>query len=796
MKFTISPLLILLLSIVAQAQTGIIKGTVLDQQSEIPVIGATVELLDEDNSALEGVVTDVDGYFKLENAPLGRNILRISYLGYEPMTLPNVEVTSGKDVILNVAIQESVNELKEVVVTAEKDQPKNEMAAISARQFSLEEVFRYSGGRGDVARLASNFAGVSSPDDSRNDIVVRGNSPTGVLWRIEGIPVPNPNHFATFGTTGAPVSALNANVMRNSDFLTSAFPAEYGNALAGVFDIGFRNGNKDRHEFMFQAGAFTGVEAMAEGPVGKNGGSYVAAGRYSFVGLIGAGGGGATSAVPDYRDVSFNVDFGNTKLGRFSVFGIGGTSDIDFLGEDIDEDDLFSAEDADAYVTSGFGVLGVKHNLIIGDKTYWRTIIGGSISANTYQEDRYLNLGTPEESAFRITEVDNTENRLTLSSYLNSKISAKQTIRAGILVESFMNDNFARDRENQPDFDNDGLPDWFSIYNFDGSINLIQPFAQTQYKLTNNLTLNAGLHGQYASLSEQFVLEPRASLSYGLNAKNKLTIAYGMHHQTAPLPILLLDEEVDGKLVRSNEDLEFTRSQHFVLGYDAKLGNSWRLKTEVYRQNLDNVAVDPFSSSYSILTEGSDFAFSDDKVGLVNEGTGFNQGVELTLEKFYSKGYYVLATASIFESKYEGSDGIERNTPFNNGYVLNVLGGKEWTFGKSQQHAFVLNGRFTTSGGRWYTPINLEASRAINFEVLEEVNAFSEQYEAYLRVDVKFGVKLNSTSRKLSHQFYLDLQNVTNRDNIFALRYNRLTSNINRVDQVGFFPDFLYRIQF
>ncbi|MEM6699845.1 MAG: TonB-dependent receptor, partial [Bacteroidota bacterium] len=563
-----------------------------------------------------------------------------------------------------------------------------------------------------------------------------------------------------------------------------------------VFDIGFRNGNKDRHEFMFQLGAFTGVEAMAEGPIGKNGGSYVASGRYSFVGLVGGGAGGASAAVPDYRDVSFKVDFGNTKLGRFSVFGIGGSSDINFLGEEIDENDLFSAQDEDAFVTSGFGVLGVKHNLIIGDKTYWRTVLGGSLSANTFNADRYFDLDTPNERKLRITEVENMENRLSLSSYLNSKISAKQTIRAGVLVESFNNDNFARDRENTPDLDEDGESDWFSIYDFDGTFSLIQPFAQTQYKLTSSLTLNAGLHSQYSSLSEQFVLEPRASLGYTLNPKNKLTLAYGMHHQNAPLPILLLNEEIDGKLVRSNEDLDFTRSQHFVLGYDAKLGSDWRLKVETYYQAIDNVAVDPFESSYSILTEGADFAFSDDKVGLVSEGTGFNQGVELTLEKFYSKGYYVLATASVFESKYEGSDGIERNTPFNNGYVLNVLGGKEWEFGKSKQHAFVLNGRVTTAGGRWYTPVDLEASRAINFEVLDTENAFSKQYEDYFRMDVKFGVKINSTKRKLSHQFYMDFQNVTNRENIFALRYNRLTNNINRVNQVGFFPDFLYRVQF
>lgn len=453
MKNLIFTLLLALFAGQLLAQTGMIKGTVIDQQSEIPIIGATVELLGQENAV--GAITDIDGYFTLDKVPLGRNVIRISYLGYETITLPNIDVTSGKDVVVNISLQEAVNQMDEVVVTAQsvKDQAQNEMATISARQFSVEEVNRYSGGRSDVARLASNFAGVSAPDDSRNDIVIRGNSPTGVLWRIEGIPVPSPNHFSTFGTTGSPVSALNPNVMRNSDFLTSAFPAEYGNANAGVFDIGFRSGNKDENEYTVQVGAFSGFEAIAEGPLGKKNGSFLVAGRYSFIGLIGAG---STAAVPDYRDLSFKLDFGNTKAGKFTLFGIGGQSNITFLGDEIEEDDLFAAEDEDAYVNGGFGMVGLKHNLIIGQNTYLRTVIGGSLRNNTFEQDRYFNFETPDENKLRITEVENQEIRFSISSYINTKLSAKQTIRAGVLYENFGNDARLRDRDGSPDIDGDG----------------------------------------------------------------------------------------------------------------------------------------------------------------------------------------------------------------------------------------------------------------------------------------------------------------------------------------------------
>lgn len=785
---------LLFLSQVLWAQAGTIKGTVIDQQSEIPLIGAAVELLNLDEAT--GTVTDIDGYFTLKNVPLGRNVIRVSYLGYESITLPNIEVGSGKDVQLSISLQESVNQIQEVVVTAQtiKDQAQNEMATVSARQFSVEEVNRYSGGRSDVARLASNFAGVSAPDDSRNDIVIRGNSPTGVLWRLEGIPIPNPNHFSTFGTTGSPVSALNPNLLRNSDFLTSAFPAEYGNANAGVFDLGFRNGNKDNTEYTFQVGAFSGLEAMVEGPVGKKGGSYVVAGRYSFIGLIGSAGG--TTATPDYQDLSFKVDLGNTNAGRFTLFGIGGRSDITFLGADIDPDDLFAAEDEDAYVTGGFGLMGLKHNLIIGKNTYLRTVIGGSYRGNQFEQDRYFNLGTPDEFKLRLTEVDNSETRFTISSYLNSKLSAKQTIRAGVLYENFSNDANFIDRDGRPDLNGDGEPDWFTVYDFNGSFGLVQPFVQTMYRLTEDLSFNGGIHAQYSTLNEQFVVEPRASLTYALSPSNKLTLGYGMHNQTAPLPILFLNEDVEGELLQTNKDLDFVRSQHYVLAYDAKLAKDWRLKTELYYQAIDRAPVEQDPTSYSTLTEGASFVFSDDKTSLVSEGTGFNRGIELTLEKFYSKGYHLLTTASFFESKYEGSDGIERSTPFDNGYVVNLLAGREFKIGKAKRNALVIDTKFTTAGGRWYTPVNLEASRQFDVEVLQEDQAFSLQYDDYFRWDVKLGIKLNSAKKKISHQFYLDLQNVTNRENVFLRQYNRLTQNVDQTNQIGFFPDFLYRVQF
>lgn len=777
------------------AQTGTIKGIVFDKQSEASLEGATIELLNSLEAT--GVITDFDGRFALKDVPVGRQVIRVSYIGFETYTIPNIEVTSGKDVFLNIGLTESFNQLDEVVLTTNtnKDKPLNKLATVSTRQFGLEEVTRFSGGRSDVGRLAANFAGVSSPDDSRNDIVVRGNSPTGLLWRLEGIPIPSPNHFATAGTTGGPVSALNPNILKNSDFLTSAFPAEYGNAIGGVFDLGFRNGNADDYEFTLQTGIFTGLEAMAEGPLGKKKGSFLIAGRYSLVSILGIGAGG-TSATPNYSDLSFHLNFGKSKLGNFSIFGILGNSDIEFLGDDIDQDDLFAAEDENTTADSRFGVVGLRHTMMLGKNSFLRTIVAGSYSANEFNVDRFVAKETPQERILQYTEADNSETRFTFSTLFNSKLSSKSTLRMGALVENFGVKSLLRDRNEQADNNGDGDPDFFTFRDIDENVLLFQPYIQGRFRLSEKFTLNAGLHAQYSNLNGQFALEPRAALSYQLAPDHTMNLGYGLHQQSIPLPLLFLNEEVNGQLVQTNKDLDFTRSNHFVFGYDLKLGNNWRGKAEVYYQDIDKAGVEPFPSSYSTLTEGANFGFDNDRVSLVNDGTGYNTGLEITVEKFFSKGYYGLLTSSFFESKYNGSDGLERNSPFNNGYVINLLGGKEITVGKSQKNILFFDTRLTSSGGRYYTPVDLEASRLSGFEILQEELAYSRQYDSYFRWDVKFGIKINSKSKKRLHQFYLDLQNLTANENVFARRYNRLTNNIDQVNQIGFFPDFGYKFQF
>jgi hypothetical protein len=773
-------------SVLSAQITQTIRGTVNDKQAESPLVGAAVQITGI--NPILGAVTDENGVFEIKNVPTGRHQIYISFIGYNAATIPNIVVNAGKETVLNIFLEESVTKLEAVTVSGKVDKAltNNELATISARQFNVEEVQRYSGGRNDVSRLAANFAGVATSNDSRNDIVIRGNSPVGVLWRLEGVPIPNPNHFATLGTTGGPVSALNPNMIRNSDFLTSAFPAEYGNATAGVFDIGLRQGNKEKLEITAQLAAFSGLEAMIEGPLNKkNGGSFVIAYRHSFVELAQkAGINVGTTALPAYKDLTFNLDFGQTPWGKFSIFGLGGLSDIDFLAKDIDSTDFFAESGEDSYAASQVGIVGLRHSFLIGNNTYWRTVLSASRSGNTFNEYRYLKSGERRHS-FDLSDYMNTYR---VSSFLNKKYNAKWSMRTGILLQTNqldINTQFRRDSS-----------DWIPDRQNNSVVTLAEVYSQWQFKPSDKLTFNAGVHTQYLDFNDNYAIEPRLAINYHLSPKQTLSLGYGLHNQMQPLPILLDRAKTgDNTYTETNRNLDFARSQHLVFGYDLRPNAEWHTKIEAYYQSLDNIAVETTPSVYSVLNTGSDFGFPT-RPYLLNNGTGKNYGLEMTIEKFFSAGWYLLTTASLFDSKYKGSDGIERNTAFNTHYITNVLLGKEFKFGKNKQNAFTIDTKITTSGGRYTTPIDLEKSRAKGEAVYQTDKAFSRRQDGYFRWDVKIGYTLNSSKRKFTQQFFLDFQNVTNNKNIFQERYSAERGAIYNVYQIGFFPDILWRVQF
>jgi hypothetical protein len=769
----------------SQILTQTIRGTVIDKQTQSVLPGAIVSVL---NDSIKPCVTDENGKFRFEKVLLGRKQLKISLISYKEKFQAVVLIT-GKESVLNIELEESAIQGEEVVITAEVDKTKtnNKMATVSSRVFSTEEAGRYAGSRGDPARMAANFAGVSGANDSRNDIIIRGNSPLGILWRLNGLDIPNPNHFGSMGSSGGPISILNNNTLDNSDFMTGAFPADYGNATAGVFDLKMRSGNNEKYEFLGMVG-FNGFELGAEGPFSKKkkNGSFMINYRYStlsvfkYLGLdFGTG-----SAVPQYQDLTFKVDLPTKKIGKFSVWGIGGLSYAELLQSQQSKDNnLYGYSGRNMFFRSNVGAGGISHTYLINSSSYIKTNIGTSGQYNLITADRIDTTTKPETIRPEYRNVSYTT-RYSFNTTYNKKINSRNFINAGIYADVY-NTTFV------DSIDSYGTG-FVTLRNYKGQTSLMRGFVQWKHHFSEKLYLNTGFTYQYFLLNNSQSPEPRLGLKYEFNKKQSVSFGAGLHSQVQPLYIYFSTANVgNGKVKETNRNLDFTKAAHVVLAYDVNLFNSVRIKTELYYQYLYRVPVKSRKNYFSTVNLGADFN-SPNVDSLVNNGTGENYGIELTLEKFYSKGYYFLVTASLFESKYTGSDGVYRNTAFNGNYVFNALVGKEFKI--KEKHILALDVKVTYAGGKRYVPIDLATSIATHSEVRNENQAYIPQYDPYFRIDVKPSYKLNT--KRFTHELAVDIQNVTKHNNIFQQQYDLNTQTVKTDYQLKFFVIPQYRLTF
>lgn len=795
-RFFFSTIVLIATSFIAKSEiiTQTIRGTVIDKQTRTTLPGANV-ILTSANPVI-GTVTNENGYFRLENVEIGRVNLKISFVGYHEVALTNLNLQSGKELVLNIELEEMVHQVAEVIVVGkiDKTQPQNKLTTVSARSFSVEETERYAGSRSDVARMAANFAGVLGVDDSRNDIIIRGNSPMGLLWRLEGVDVPNPNHWGMTGTTGGPVSMLNNTLLTNSDFMTGAFPAEYGNALSGVFDLRMRNGNNEKFEFLGQMG-FNGVEFGAEGPISKSkGSSFLVNYRYSTLGVFDAiGMDFGTVGIPYYQDLSFKLNFPNSKLGAISVFGLGGISDIQIWDSKKDTTkqqlDFYGGEGFDLTNGTDMGVIGVTQQYHINPSTYTKITISGSAHRMETVMDSLVPVALTKIPYYRNHIV---EKKISASATINKRFSAQHTLRAGVNVKNIYGDMI--DSVFQKN-----LNGFRKQIDYDGASWLVSPFAQWQFKATDQLTLNTGLHFMHFFLNNTNAVEPRLGLRWQVGKNNAINIGYGLHSQTANvLTYFLRQRQTDGSYTEPNRNLGLTRSHHLVLGYDLRVNAFTRIKAEAYYQGIFDAGIDASeSNSYSMLNQGASFYFAvPSKLGAT--GKGKNYGVELTIEHFLNKGFYFLTTASLYDSKYTGSDGIEYNSAFNSNYIVNGLVGKEFVFGKSEKSkkSLSIDLKAVYAGGKRSTPWTATYNSLTNEYSREwdETKAFSLRLKDYAKADLKISFRIQK--RRYAQEWALEITNLFNNQNIFGDKFNKRTGTAEYTYQVGMMAIPQWRITF
>ncbi|OLY94635.1 TonB-dependent receptor [Cnuella takakiae] len=763
-----------------QAQmTQQVRGTITDVVLQTPVAGATVSI----PALHRQVTTDAQGSFRFADVPVGQQHLQVSHVGYKPLALDNINVIAGKETVLTLAMESLVHQERELVLRAagKRNRPLNDMSAVSARAFTVEETQKYAASINDPLRMATGFPGVMAANDGNNDIIIRGNAPTGLLWRMEGVDIPNPNHFSQAGSSGGGISILSAQLLSNSDFVTGAFASEYGNALSGVFDLKLRKGNNEKREYSFQAGVL-GLNAAAEGPIAAPfyKGSYVINYRYSTLQLLKKMGVEIAGGATNFQDLSYNIYLPTTNLGTFTVFGFGGLSSQD---DEAETDPAKWEHSYDRYASrfiSNTGMSGITHSMLLGSKTHLKSALAYSINRIGYNETHVeddLSVVPSYKEAY-------TTRKLTFTTTANHRINNRHTLRAGAIVNR-IGFNFYRLSKENPN------ADLKETINTDGGTQTVQGFAQWQYKPADNLTFNAGAHYLTLLLNRTAAVEPRASVKWDMSRRSSLAFGFGQHSQVQAMGVYLAQAaDAEGKPVQPNKDLDLTKARHYVLSHQYALAKNLRLKTELYYQQLFNVPVsaDP-AKTFSTLNIQGDYITE----ALVNKGRGRNYGVEISLEKYLSNQFYYTLSNSLYQSKYTALDGVERNTRFNGGHISTLLMGKEFVR-SNQRKTYGIHIKTIYAGGLRTTPIDVARSQQEGYTIFKEKEAFSLQNSPYFRTDLRLSIRWNRDRR--TSTLSLDIQNLTNRLNAFNQWFDAEQGQVINNYQNGLIPVLNYKIEF
>jgi hypothetical protein len=761
-----------------------VRGTVVEQLLGKPVAGATITLVslsDKDEKISRSVLTGAEGTFKFPAVSIGEYRITISHIGFREAVVDNIEVISGKEKVISQALEVIIKDQQEVVVTAESKRNKalNDLSAVSARAFTVEETQNYAAAVNDPLRMATGFPGVVAANDGNNDIVIRGNSPAGLLWRMEGIEIPNPNHFSNVNSSGGGISILSAQLLANSDFVTGAFAAEYGNALSGVFDLKLRKGNNERKEYMVQAGLL-GLNLAAEGPFSKGSkSSYLVNYRYSTLQLLSKLGFNLTQGSTNFQDLSYNIYLPTSKAGTFTLFGFTG-----FSGEIIQrkKDSSQWKSKGDRYnrdFVSNTAVSSLTHNISIGNRSTLKSAIALSYNHTgfdeTYIEDDY-SLSEQYKEKYKTK-------KWVFSSTLNHKVSTRSSLRTGVILQLIHHSYYlkARDSVDTP---------LKEKMNTNGNTQTVQSFAQWHYRASDRFAVSAGLHYLALTYNSSHAIEPRASLKWEMNRRNTIALGYGRHSQLQGLGVYFATTRDASGTAEPNRNLGFTKAHHFVISHSYLLAKNMRLKTELYYQHLFNVPVSTnHQNTFSTLNIVGDYVTQP----LINKGRGRNYGIEVSAEKYLSNNFYYTISSSFYQSKYTAADDIERNTRFNGNYVNNLIAGKEF-ISADKRRTFGINIKSIYAGGFRTTPIDAEQSSEKKYTVFRQKEAFSIQNPAYFRTDLRASIKWNR--RQLTSTLSLDIQNVSNRLNVYGQVYNAEKNIIEYTYQNGLIPILNYKVEF
>ena len=795
-NFLVTVTLIFCGAVSMQAET--LRGTVKDAITGEPLIGATVKIVELENAA---AIADIDGKYQINLSKGGRYTIEANYVGYEPSVTKEILISGAKEVVLDITLRENSTELKEVVVRprVNKEATVNPTVLTGGVMLSMEEASRFAGGYNDPARLVMSFDGVSGEADG-SGLSIHGNAPERMQYRIEGVEVFTPNHFNDLWNAGyGLVSALNSNVIGNSDFFTSTFNANYNNALSGVFDVKMRPGNNTKYENILQIGTVS-EELTLEGPISrKHNSSYIVNYRYGFTSLVDKLGLVDTDGSHmSFQDFSWKLNFPTKRAGTFSVFGLG------FIDTNWDErmkiKDTHSAYDASDNDSKLAQLLaGVSHKILLGNKWTWRSTLAYNMQ-HIKDNEYYYGLKRDEndvliypleyeepEQKYLFSKQKTNEDRIIFNTELSKQVNDKWLTQfGGEYSHRFFNLVYrSADRLYAP------VETMKDITNMKDDTGLASVFWQNLYKFNDHLSATAGISANYFLYSKKYSVEPRVSMKWDPNEKNSFALGYGLHSMVEKLDAYFYRDD-DGKLV--NKDLGLTKAHHFQATYMYKFNSNLTLRANAYYQYGFNTPVGIDGSTYCVTNRY--FNFTDEP--LVNKGNTRNYGADITLEHYMSHGFFGQTNISLYRSQYRGVDKVWRNQMYDRRFMFKILGGKEWIIGKN-----VLNvsAKYSIQGGLRYTPIDVDQMNAnidagiVNDEPIYKDNeAFTKHFKPTGIIDLTVSYKINK--KRVSHTIAFEGLNILGTDTPMFQRFDLGTRQV-RIDKGGIsLPNIFYRLDF
>ncbi len=759
-----------------QTPVASLQGNVFDAATGSAIPYASIVILGSE--PLIGTTSDADGNFMLERVPVGRHVVQASYVGYQSVISSETLVTSAGAPNLDFALTAVSLELEQVTVRpkVEKAQPINGMALVSSRMLSAEEASRYAGGFDDPARLASAFAGVTS-GVGHNALAVRGNAPQYLQWRMEGVEIPNPNHFANLAVFGGGgLTALSSHLLDNSDFHSGAFPAEFQNALSAIFDMRMRRGVSSEHRHRVQMGLI-GVDLATEGPFTKGGkATYLANYRYSTLGLVepllpeDAGG-------TNYQDLSYKLHFPMGKAGTLSLWGLALRDRSDQQAERDPSQWTYDQHLEEGEAKQYMGATGLTHRLQLSPLTSLHSTLAASISGLDWSAERL----TAESVLRPQSDIDAQRSDLTAKITFHAALNKGGLLRMGAKMRRLSYDlNIWEAPAIAQPLD--------ALVVQKGTTILTSAFAQAKIRLGPAWRLVTGISLQHLALSGSSSVEPRFSIQHLRPDGATFGLAYGRHSRMERLPLYFASLPGSSRVI--NRDLDLTKADHLVLSYDRPIGAVSRLKLEAYYQHLFDVPVIR-DSSFSMINQHHDWFFSSP---LVNDGKGRNRGVDLTFERFLGRGFYYLTSASLFWSEYLGGDGLWYSSRYDRRFAVNLLGGKEWFVGRAGQNRIGLNLRASLQGGDRYAPVDIEQSRLHQEAIYDERAAFVHQASSPLLFHFTLSYQRNRPHS--THELALKVLNLTGFKEFQGHRFNLMTGAVDEFREALIIPNLSYQIRF